>query len=250
MEHPAVAGEVIPQKIWQARSTLNFLKRNENAVMAEEVVYLAHEQVTRVLSKTFEVLSRDAHYITIAARNILAERVSGKVYQEEEVFKAEISINDQLERINEFFDRRIQQSEQKFLASGRDPDKVPHRTKGYQAFCTTQAATEFIQVLKKADIYLVLLEYLWITGELSDTPSEAIRAKLNSEREVRNHLLSIPRKSTSQFNIIRRICSGVMDQRKAERQEQSVRDKKKHEDEKKQVLTTMQEEMANIAVAA
>lgn len=217
--------EVIPQKDWLARSNLEFFRRNENAVMAEHVVLISHETVLRALSRTYEVVSRDAHYITIAARSILAERVSGRIYQEEELFKAEMAINDHMDKIGAYFDQRIQQAEQRLRAAGYDPGKVPHRGRLYGAKASTRTATDFLEVVKKADLYLVLHQYLWITGELSDSSTEALKAKLNNEREVRSHLLSVPRKTTAHFQIVRRICAGVTEQRRQERAAQSVRDK-------------------------
>ena len=73
----------------------------------------------------------------------------------------------------------------------------------------------------------MLHEFLWITGELSDSPQQALAAKLNNEREARNHLLSVSRTTVKHFQVIRRICNGVLDERRAwreQRKAQSVRD--------------------------
>jgi hypothetical protein len=217
--------EPIPIRMWMAHSTLKFLDRNQKAVLLDGVVHLGHDVVVKVMRNTFEVVLRDAHYVTIAARIVLAERVHGKIFQEEEIFKAEDEINRQLERISDYFDRRIEQAEQKLVGAGFDPEKVPQRTTAYETKASTNAVTAFVEILKKADIYLSLIDYLWIAGELSSTPSEALKARLNNQREVRSHLLSIPRRTTSQFQTIRRICNGVLEQRKKLREEQSARDK-------------------------
>lgn len=231
--------EPIRQSAWMARSTINFSKKNRSIVRIAEVVHLASDLVAKVMSRTFEVVSRDAHYITVAARAILSDRVSGKIYQEDEVFKAELAISEQFTRINDYFDRRIEQAKQRIRLAGADPDTVFARRIAYEAECTTRTATDYLQILAKADIYLMLHEFLWIKGELSDmsdNPVEALRAKLNNEREVRSHLLSIPRKTTNQFQIVHRICRCVMNQRQEQRQEQSNRDKKRHAELKKGVV--------------
>jgi len=246
-------GDPIPQKAWQARSTLNFLKRNPNAIMNEEVVHLSNESVVHVLRKTFEVVSRDTHYISKASRIILRDHVSGKLYQEDEVWRAEQVLIAVRAGINEFFDKRLKQAEQKFIDGGKDPDNVKRPTVPYQAFCPTPDATDYLSILTKADIYLVLLDSLHTAQLLSHTPEEAIRVKLNSEREARNQLLLLPRKTTSQFNIIRHICSGVMEQRLVARKAQSERAKAQNREAKElqaRTLGGMQEDMTQLAQAA
>jgi hypothetical protein len=247
----AMAGsdKAIPMKDWMQHSTLNFFGRNPNAVMARQTVALAREPISKILRRSFEVISRDAHYITINSRLILADRVSGKIYQEEEVFKAETAINAQLERINDYFDKRIQQAEAKLRAAGYDPNAVERKPITYEARCSTRTATEYLQLLTKADIYLVLHEFLWITGELSDSPQEALRARLNNEREVRNHLHSVSRTTTNHFNIIRRICNGVLDQRREQRTKQSERDRSRAAEAKAKALQLAQKDMDKLAPA-
>lgn len=231
----------IKQSVWMAKSNFNFAKNNKATVRIAKVVHLASNAVLKIMSQTFEPLSRDAHYITVAARIILADRVSGKIYQEDGIFGAETKVIEHMARINEYFDRRIQQAEQKIEMMGGSPSELVQRTQAYEAECTTRTATEYLQILKKADIYLGMLEYLWIMQGLSTDPLESVQAKLNSEKEVKQHILSIPRKSTSQFQIIHKICRDVMAQRKSESLAQSERDKKKHEMKQRQNV--------NVAVA-
>lgn len=237
---------IIPQEMWLKKSTITFFKRNQATVMAPQVIHLFSSDLVRTMASTFEVVSRDAHYITIAARTILADRVSRKVYQEEEIFKAEQDIARQFERVHDYFDKMIAQSEEKIRMSGGDPEAIPVTTQAYGAKCSTRSAKEYLDLIKKADIYLSLIDYLWIMGELSDTQSEALAARLNNQRAARSQLLSIAKKTTAQFQIINRICKGAMDQRKQERAEQSERDKKRAQDEK-QRLAANQVELDHVA---
>lgn len=241
------AEKAIPMKDWMQHSTLNFFGRNPNTVMARQRVSIARDPVARILRRSFEAISRDAHYITIKSRLILSDRVSSKIYQEEEVFKAEAAINEHLERINDYFDRCIKQAETKLRAAGYDPNAVERKALTYEAMCTTRTATEYLQLLAKADIYLVLHEFLWIAGELSDSPQEALKARLNNEREVRNHLHSVSRATTKQFNIIRRICKGVLDERSEQRNQQSKRDRSRALEANAKALELAQKEMDGLA---
>lgn len=221
--------EPIKMHAWLAKSNFKFAKNNKATVRIPKVVHLASTSVVKAMAKTFESVSRDAHYITVAARVILADRVSGKIYQEDELFGAERKVAEHIMRINEFFDRRIAQAEQKIALAGADASTIIQRTQAYEAECTTRTATDYLQVIKKADIYLGMLEYLWIMQELSDNPLESLQAKLNSEKEVISHLVSIPRKLTSQFQVINKLCRGVVEKRRADSVAQSERDKKKHQ---------------------
>lgn len=237
---------VVPQEMWLKKSTITFFKRSQATVMAPQVIHLCSADILRTMASTFEVVSRDAHYITIAARTILADRVSRKVYQEEEVFKAEQEIARQFERVNDYFDKMIGQAEEKIRMGGNDPEAIPSHTQAYGARCSTRAAKDYLDVLKKADLYLTLIDYMWIMGDLSDTQQEALRARLDNQRAVRAQLLSIPKKTTAQFQAINRICKGVMDLRKQERADQSERDKQRARDEA-QRLAAAQVEMDHVA---
>jgi hypothetical protein len=241
---------VIEQKDWMARSTLKFFERQKGAVMVRRVVELGSDLAVKVLTKTWEPVSRDAHYITKQSRAILADRVSQKIFQEDEIFKAETTINAEFTRISDYLERRIEQANQKLIGAGEDPAAIIFPTQRYAAMCSTRVATDWLNLLAKADVYLRLHEYLWIAGELSDVQNEALRAKLNNERDVRNNLHALPRKTMSQFTIIRRICSGVIEQRMGEREKQSQRDKALALAAKQGELDASQAEMDALAVGA
>jgi hypothetical protein len=217
----------IPIKQWMARSTLKFFERQKDSLMIPGVVNLARNTVVKIMSRNFEVILRDCHYITIAARMILADRLTGDIYKEDEVFRAENEINAHFERVNDWLDRRIEQAEAKLRMAGFDPDKVDRKTLPYETKSTTRTATDYLQLLVKADIYLVLNEALWIAGELSDNSSEALRARLHNENEVQVQMRTVTRTTTKHFDILRKICAAVMDEREAARLRQSARDKKR-----------------------
>ena len=223
--------EPIKQSVWLANTGLTFLSNNQASVRIKKVVHLANNLVFKIMARTFEAVSRDAYYITVIARVILSDRVSGKIYQEDEVFRAENVIAAQFERINDWVDRRIEQATQKLRLAGVDPEEVQAMTTPYEAVSTTRTATDYLTLLKKADIYLSLHEYLWIAAELSDNQQEALKAKLNNELDLRQHLMSISRRTTAQFLIIHRICRAVQNDRKVASAEESARAKQRAAEE-------------------
>lgn len=216
---------VVEQKDWMAKNTLKFFERNKDVMMVPRTVELGNPLAIKLLTRTFEPMSRDTYYVTTSARGILADRVSGKIYQEDEIFKAEVALSSQIEKLNDFLDRRIEQAEQKMRAAGEDPTNMFYPTRRYRALCVTRTAKDWVDTIKKIDLYMTMHEFLWISGELSDEAVESTRAKLNNEREVRNHAHAIPREAARQYSLIRRICSGVLDGRMEEREAQSKRDK-------------------------
>lgn len=238
---------VVEQKEWLKKSTLKFFEKNKDTMMPRRVIDLGHPLAVKALSSTFEPLSRDAHYITNLARGYLADRVSSKIYQEDEIFRAETTINSAIVQAHDFFDKRIAQAYQKLELAGEAPDQALAHTRGYAAKCSTRTAKEYLDLVKKADVYLLLNQYLEIIGELSDIPSEALRARLNNEREIRNRLFGVTRTTQAQCTVIHRICSAVIEQRKQEREQQSQRDKELARQAKIAQLDATQSEMDKLA---
>lgn len=226
----ATDNSVIPMKEWMQRSTLDFFKRHQTALMIPQVVHISQDPIVKVMSKQYEVLCRDAHYVTIASRVILTERVSGKIYSEEEIFRAEQAIHKELEGVDEYLDTRIRQADQKLSSAGVDTNSLNRMTRGYEAKCSTRTATDYLHLVTKADIYLNMVQYLWIMGELSDSRDEALRVRLNTEREIRNQLVRVTRTSTKHFNNLRQICNAVMQKRNEERLKKSERDRRRHQE--------------------
>lgn len=216
---------IIEMKDWLAKSTLKFFERHESVMMVPRVVELGSPLAVKLLSRTFEPMSRDSFYISTSARGILADRVSGKIYQEDEIFKAELMLSSQLEKLNDYLNRRIEQAEQKMRAAGEDPTNIASPALRYRAKCATRTTKDWLDTIKKIDIYMTMLEFLHISGELSDTDIESQRAKLHNEHDMRTHAHNIPREAARQYSVIRRICSAVLDGRMEERAAQSQRDK-------------------------
>lgn len=219
-------------KKWMRKSTVNFLERNKDVIAAPGFVPLCNKMIVDVMSSGFEVVARDTHFITCRARQILTENLSGDIYQEEDLLKAERELHAHLENIHDYFDTRITQAEQKLEAAGFGPSEIQKLVANYETITVTNQLTQYLDILAKADHYVTLLHYLWLTGELSDNSDEALRVKLNSEREVRHHLFGITRASNTHYNNVRRLCNGVVERRRADRQAQAERDRKREADRK------------------
>ena len=239
--------QFIRMKKWMRKSTINFLDRNKDIIAAPGFVSLCNQPIVDVMSTGFEVVARDTHFITCRARQILTENLTGNVYQEEELLKAEREFHAHLESIHEYFDTRNTQAEQKLEAAGFGANAIQKLMTNYETISVTNQLTQYINILAKADNYLTLLHYLWVTGELSDSQDESLRVKLNAEREVRHHLFGITRASNVHYNNVRRICNGVLEKRRAERQAQSERDRKREADRKAKLEEAALKRQADIA---
>ena len=104
-------------------------------------------------------------------------------------------------------------------------DEIQKLVSNYETKTVTNAVTQYLDILAKADNYLTILQYLWVTCELSDDQDEALRVKLTIEREVRHVLFAITRASNIHYNNIRKLCNGVVEARRAERAKQAQRDR-------------------------
>lgn len=224
--------QLIRMKKWMRKSSINFFERNPDAIAASGYIPLCNKMIVDIMSTGFEVFTRDTHYISCRARQILTENLTGDIYQEDEIFKAERDMNDHLERIHDYFDTRLTQAEQKLQAAGFGPDDVQRIILNYETFTVTNQVTQYLDILAKADHYITLLHYLWMTGEISDNSDEAQRVKLVTEREVRQHLFGLTRASSIHYNNMRRICNAVVERRRAERAAQAERDRKRAAEKK------------------
>lgn len=217
--------QLIRMAKWMRKSTIGFFERNPDAIAVPGFIPLGNKIVINAISTGFEVLSRDSFFITCRAREILTENVKGNIVNETDIFQAESSLNTMFERVHEYFDARIKQGEQKLEFAGFGLTEITRHTANYETRSVTNAATQYIDVLAKADMYLAVLQYLWLTGELADNPDDAMRHKLNAERDVRQQLFNIIRVSNGHYNNIRRICNGVLELRRTEREAQAAKDR-------------------------
>ena len=226
--------QLIKLKKWMRKSTINFFERNQDVIAAPSFVPLCNQMIVDVMSSGFEVISRDTHFITCRSRQILSHNLKGDVFKEDEIFAAERAMDDHFERLHEYFDTRIDQGEKKLEMGGFSPNEMQRVVKNYETKTVTNGVTQYLDILAKADYYITILHYLWVTSELSDNPDEARRVKLNTEREVRHHLFGIIRASNTHYNNIRRICNGVVEKRRQERLAQAERDRQQQARDRQQ----------------
>ena len=104
-------------------------------------------------------------------------------------------------------------------------NEIQKLVSNYETKTVTNAVTQYVDILGKADHYITILQYLWVTCELSDNQDEALRVKLTIEREVRHILFAMTRASNIHYNNIRKLCNGVVEARRVERAKQAQRDR-------------------------
>lgn len=236
--------QLIKLKKWMRKSTINFFERNQDVIAAPSFVPLCNQMIVDVMSTGFEVISRDTHFITCRSRQILSHNLKGDVFKEDEIFAAELAMDDHFNRLHDYFDTRIEQGEKKLEMGGFSPNEMQRLVNNYETKTVTNGVTQYLDILAKADYYITLLHYLWVTSELSDNPDEARRVKLNTEREVRHHLFGISRASNTHYNNIRRICNGVVEKRRQERLAQAERDRQKAAEKEAKRLAAAQQRQA------
>lgn len=222
--------QTITMKKWMRTSSIRFFDRNLDALSARGFVSLSNSAIVKIMASGFEVVTRDTFFITCRARQILSDNLNKKIFSEDEIFKAERAINGHLEKLHEYFDTRIQQGEQKLELAGFRSDDMQRLVSNYETRTVTNAVTQYLDLLVKADLYITILHYLWLTSELSDNPDEAMRVKLNTEREIRDNLFSVTRFTQNHYNVVRRICTAVVEKRHQEREQQSERDRQRHQE--------------------
>ena len=217
--------KLIRMKKWMRKSSIDFFNRNPDVIGAAGFVPLCNDMIVKVMSTGFEVITRDTHFITCRSRQILSQNLTGDIYQESEIFKAESALNALFERTHEYFDTRITQGEQKLAMGGFGMNEIQKLVANYETKTVTNAVTQYVDILGKADHYITILQYLWVTCELSDNQDEALRVKLTIEREVRHILFAMTRASNIHYNNIRKLCNGVVEARRVERAKQAQRDR-------------------------
>jgi hypothetical protein len=205
--------KLIRMKKWMRKSSIDFFNRNPDVIGASGFVPLCNDMIVKVMSTGFEVITRDTHFITCRSRQILSQNLTGDIYQESEIFKAESALNALFERTHEYFDTRITQGEQKLAMGGFGMNEIQKLVANYETKTVTNAVTQYVDILGKADHYITILQYLWVTCELSDNQDEALRVKLTIEREVRHILFAMTRASNIHYNNIRKLCNGVVEAR-------------------------------------
>lgn len=210
--------KVIPWSEWGRKTALKFFDKYAGALHLDMEIEMANDMPRRVLAQSFEAVSRDTYYISVMARQILTENVSGKIYQEDEIFKAEQVIVKAIETAKSALDNRILQSDQKLQSAGYSRDVIKGRPDRLGISIYTSAARGFMEVCLSADLYSRMMTGLELIGELSDRQDQSMMALRNAAREARTIMNTLASTISNQFSIINRICNGAVEQRRKERE--------------------------------
>lgn len=244
------ATQMVPISEWMRRTTIEFMRKQTDALYVSGFVTLSKPEIVALMSTLYEPLMRDTYFISCVARTIMLDHTSGDIIQEGELLRAEMEVNKHIESIHEYFDTRITQAEQKLAMHGMTMGTMQRLEKNYETKTCTNAVTHFFDLLYKADLYLTQLHYLWVTAELSDNSDEAMRLKLNAERDARRQLIGLCQLATEHFMLVRRLCKVVSDGSEAQRKADAARDRAislEREDRKKELARRATESQAKTA---
>lgn len=241
--------EMIPIQEWLKFSRIKFFKRHPEAQFVTGYLQISNPLIVKLLESGFEVVTRSTYYINIIARRMLTDLVTMKIYSEEEIFEVEEAIHASIMEVHQYFDVRIAQAEKKINAAGFDVNGIQRLCKNYETQTVTNTVAQYLEVLSKADYYLSLLGYLWITGELSDSPSEAMRIKLTAEHDTRVHLFNLVRFTNKCEARLRSLVDRTRNETHQKREEAMKKKQiqKQQKKKEKQNLKTSQREMDELA---
>jgi hypothetical protein len=213
---------VFKQRTWLAASSLRFFERNASVPMAKLHLPLVQPETVRLLRTTLERVSRDSYYVGVTARDILSDYVTAAVYHEDELLKAEQQIYQAVANAHEFLDGMLRSAEKRISAAGFAAPSVSDAAPLYEVSVASNVVTEYLNLLAKADLYFLQLTFLWQIGELADTPEDAMRAKLNSARNVRQRVTHIMVVTNACYTHLRALCQRVIEERRSRKSQRKL----------------------------
>jgi hypothetical protein len=239
----------VAMKDWRRSSPIQFWERNPDAIGRKMYVNLAHPVIVKLLITSFEPFTRLSYYVSCLARNILSDNLSRATYKEEELFGAEMAIADGLTSLHEYFDTRIEQGRVRLEMSGFSIDDTRANSVDYETMSVTNATSNYLEVLIKADMCLMMIHYLWLTGDLASNPRDNELEKQRSEKEVREAIVNFCRMSERHYQQIQRICKEALAQA-AERMRQKaikLERKRKRDNKRGEAIAQAQGEQTALA---
>ena len=225
--------KLIRMKKWMRKSSIDFFNRNPDVIGASGFVPLCNDMIVKVMSTGFEVITRDTHFITCRSRQILSQNLTGDIYQESEIFKAESALNALFERTHEYFDTRITQGEQKLAMGGFGMSEIQKLESNYETKTVTNGVTQYLEILAKADHYITI-------RKLCNGVVEARRTE-RAQQAQRDRELANARKERA---------AAKKEKQALEREQQRDEKRQRREAEKSLNLKSAQVDMDSLALAA
>ncbi len=218
---------IVAMKDWRLNTPIKFWEKNPDAIGRTVHASISHKFILHVLQTTFEPFSKSSYYVSVIARGILSDNLSRGVYKREELFGAETAIADGIQSLHEYFDTRIQQSVSRLEMAGFSLEETRAKAQDYEAISVTNATSNYLDILVKADIYLMVVHYLWLVGELASNTRESDMEKQRCEKEVRDALVNLTRMAERHNGVIHRICREAMDNANKRRVQAAVKKARK-----------------------
>jgi hypothetical protein len=191
MSNKQQAAEARKPEEWLIAGKLDFFKKYKGELGYRNYT-LGSPQLIRILSRYYEFFSRNLMFIHSEGRALLG--VDG----EAKIEKAEDVMRQTLEKCKEAINTKIAQAEHLLKeASCSLPTKF-NKPVELEVPIVSPNARLFMEILQRADYYMLLNFALWAEGEIDD------RNKANNQRTIRKLLLGVINGIRSQFNYIRR----------------------------------------------
>lgn len=190
---------------WLADGKLDFFKKY-NGEIGYRNYTLGSPQLIRILSRYFEFFSRNLVFIHAEGRALLGEEGEAKIEKAEEITR------NTLENTKKSIDTKISQFEHLLSEANANLPTRHNKPTELEVPIVSPNARLFLELIQRADYYLLLNAQLWLEGEIDD------RNKANNQREIRKIILNIINGVRSQFNFVRK----QINKRRAESEQSSV----------------------------
>lgn len=149
-----------------------WLRRHDGAVL-QKTVQLGSPTIKHIYRRSYGQLGRNCHTITIFGRILVGE---------EAIAPAEEAIMNRLTEVLTAAERRVKTTQAVLEAAGIEDTAEYSKVEDYESPVIVPAQGKFLRVLAMADRYLLLVNTLWLEGEVTE------KEKFKAELEIK-HLL-------------------------------------------------------------
>lgn len=209
MDKPQTSVAARRPEEWLFPGKLDFFKKYKGEVGTRNYT-LGSPQLIRILARYFEFFSRNLAFIHSEARVLLREEGEQKVEKAEEVTRSTLL------KCKEAIDKKIAQAEHILQEANANLPSRFNKPVVLEVPIVSPNARLFMEVLQRADYYMLLNFTLWAEGEIDD------RNKANNQRDIRKMILGIINGIRSQFNFVRRQISRQRVEQSAEQSSSDV----------------------------
>jgi len=178
-----------------------WLLRHRGAVVSQNVT-VHHPMVERAFKRDFEKMSQYLYFIPVFGRILL------KGSNQKEIVKIETHVLNSIVKNTKHIDHLIRQANVTFMKFGNEIPSTFSGGSQVQAPLTSPLSRIYLEMLQRADNFLMLMSTMWISGMLDDdfNRNEEQRSQLEMEikRLIASTNMSILNQHRSILNRLRR----------------------------------------------